>query len=76
MTVLTVLALVAIWASVLIESLLWVWGLIFTAWALFGIRSGETFLVTRLRRDVEPLLFWPVSLSWLAIGVLWLLFPS
>ncbi len=75
MAVLTLLALGAVWASVLIESLLWIWGVIFSVWALLGIRSGETFLIGRLRRNEQPLLFWLVSLSWLAIGILWILFP-
>jgi len=74
--VFTLAALVAVWATVLVESLLWVWGVIFSGWAILGIVSGETFLVTRLRRGAQPVLFWLVSLSWLAIGVLWIVFPS
>lgn len=73
--ILTLMALGAVWATVLIDSLLWIWGVIFSAWALLGINSGETFLITRLRREDQPLLFWLVSLSWLAIGILWILFP-
>lgn len=73
---LTLVALAAVWATVLVESLLWVWGVIFSVWALIGILSGETFLVTRLRREDQPVLFWLVSLSWLAIGILWIIYPS
>lgn len=73
---LTLVALVGVWAAVLIESLLWAWGVIFSLWAIMGIISRETFLITRLRRDDQPLLFWLVSLSWLSMGILWIIYPS
>ncbi|MGI9607047.1 MAG: hypothetical protein ACR2P0_12995 [Acidimicrobiales bacterium] len=72
----TLLGLAGVWATVLIESLLWVWGFLFTVWAILGIASGETFLLTRLHRDHQPILFWLVSLTWLAIGILWVIYPS
>ena len=74
-TALTLVALVAVWATVLIESLLWIWGALFAGWALIGIVTGETFLLFTITRRDQPALFWLVSLSWLAIGVLWLIFP-
>ncbi|MGI9622038.1 MAG: hypothetical protein ACR2PK_04305 [Acidimicrobiales bacterium] len=72
----TLVGLAGVWATVLIESLLWVWGFLFTVWAIVAIVSGETFLLTRLHRDDQPILFWLVSLTWLAIGILWVIYPS
>ncbi|MEM9749122.1 MAG: hypothetical protein AAF945_20710 [Actinomycetota bacterium] len=73
--VVAVVLLAVVWVCVLVEPLRWVWGVLFALWAIWGMSIGETVLVTRIRRSEQPAVFWFVSVNWLAIGVLWALYP-
>ena len=47
----------------------WPWGLLFIYWAIPGILSGEAFLVERILRARNPILFWLITGMWVVFGV-------
>ena len=48
----------------------WIWGVFFLYWAVYGIVTGQAFVIQAITRDENPLLFWLVSLTWVALAVL------
>lgn len=74
-TALVLLALVAVWTISLVPALSVVWGVVFVLWAGLALWTGETYLFGSHNRQAEPLLFWLVALSWLAMGMLWVVAP-
>ena len=52
----------------------WVWGVLFLYWAVAGIVSGEAFVVQTVRRDEHRVLFSLISLSWLVLAGLMVLY--
>lgn len=51
----------------------WVWGFVFVLWGLLALVNGETYLISTHQRDTEPLIFWLVSLTWIALGIYWMI---
>ncbi len=66
-----VAVVLAIWAGSLLPFLTWIWGALMAAAAVVVAVRGEVGLVGSIRRDTQPMLFWFVTLSWFAIGVVW-----
>ena len=52
----------------------WVWGLFFLYWALVGLVARQTFIVQIIHKDEHPVLFYLVSISWLLLAVLTVLY--
>ena len=48
----------------------WIWGVFFLYWAVYGIVTGQAFVVQAITREENPLLFWLVSLTWVALAVI------
>lgn len=48
----------------------WIWGIFFLVWSVQGIASGQAFVLQMVHRDENPVLFWVISLSWLALAVM------
>lgn len=48
----------------------WIWGIFFLVWSVQGIASGQAFVLQMVYRDENPVLFWVVSLSWLVLAVM------
>lgn len=67
--------MVALWAFALSEQI-WLFALLFLAWAAFDIATGESSFVQRVTRRDQPGTFWLVVTSWVLLSVLWLAFPS
>jgi len=63
----TVLGLLVIYTAVLFDQY-WVWGVLFILWTIPALRSGETFFVERLSRRANPLLFWLLVSTWIALS--------
>lgn len=58
---------------------LWVWAVFFLYWAVYGIFTGQAFVVQVVYRHEHPVLFWIVSGCWLLLAGLMLvadLFPG
>ena len=51
----------------------WVWGVFFFYWAVVGIVTQQAFVVQTVRRRESPVLFWVISVSWLALACLTIL---
>ena len=52
----------------------WIWGVFFLYWAVYGILTGQAFVVQAILRDEHPLLFWFVSVTWVVLAVLAIVF--
>ena len=50
----------------------WPWGLLFLYWGVLGVRDGEAFLVERISKARNPVLFWSITVMWCGFG-LWTL---
>ncbi|MCY3784763.1 MAG: hypothetical protein OXG79_13415 [Chloroflexi bacterium] len=68
----TVLALVVLLTATAL-GWMWVWGVFFFYWAVVGIVAQQAFVVQTVRRDENPVLFWVISVSWLALSGLMIL---
>ena len=67
-----VLALIALLAATAL-GWSWPWGVLFIWWSVPALRHGETLLVRPLSRAERPVMFWIVTLLWVAFGVLTIL---
>ncbi len=68
----TVVALVVLLAATAL-GWFWVWGVLFFYWAIVGIVAQQAFVVQTVRRRDSPVLFWVISVSWLALACLTIL---
>lgn len=48
----------------------WVWGVFFLYWAVYGILMGQAFVVQAVVRQEHPVLFWFISITWVALAAL------
>ena len=71
----TLVVLAATWAVTAIGQI-WIFGLLFLAWAAYDIAMGESYFLQRIKRNDNPLVFWAIELSWIGFGLLWILYPS
>lgn len=71
----TWIAVAALWAFALTEQI-WLFAVLFLAWAAFDIATGESSFVQRVTRRDQPVTYWLVVSSWVLLSVLWLAFPS
>ena len=69
----TVVALAVLLAATLI-GWYWVWGIFFLHWAVSGIVTGHAFVVQTIWRDESPVLFWLISITWLVLAGLTILY--
>lgn len=63
----TVAALVVLLGATVI-GWTWVWGIFFLYWAVSGIVTGYAFVVQTIERDRNPALFWLISITWLVLA--------
>ena len=47
----------------------WPWGLLFMYWAVPSLMTGEAFLIERVTRAQNPILFWLITGMWVGFGV-------
>ena len=62
---------VAALAVLLVATLIgwyWVWGVFFLYWAGCGIVMGHAFVVQTIYRAETPVLFWLVSIMWVVLA--------
>jgi len=71
----TLLGLAVIWVLTL-SGHTWIFAVLFLGWALFDLVTGESHFIQRVTRGHNPITFWAVVTTWIAIAVLWLIYPS
>ena len=54
----------------------WVWGVFFLYWGIHGIVTGQTFVVQTVSRGENPNVFWFVSVSWIVLAVVTILYDA
>ncbi len=67
------LAILLLWVAFFTDQV-WVFALLFVLWALQSVVAGETHFVELVRRDRNPVVFWVIVASWIAMSVLWVVF--
>ncbi|MGI9610074.1 MAG: hypothetical protein ACR2NL_07245 [Acidimicrobiia bacterium] len=55
---------------------IWIFALLFIVWAVIDIATGESVFIQRVTRAQNPVAFWAIVVSWLALAVLWILYPA
>lgn len=71
----TWLALVVLWALTLTNQV-WVYALLFIGWAIYDITTGESNFIQRTTRQDNPVTFWVIVSTWVALSILWIVYPS
>ena len=67
----TWIALLVVWLAVLVNQP-WIFGLLFLAWAIYDIATGESSFVQTVTRKAHPVAFWLVVVTWLAFACLYI----
>ena len=49
------------------------WALVMIYWSYQGFRQQQTFLLFPVARSENPVTYWILEFTWLALGLLWLL---
>lgn len=50
-----------------------VWGLLFMYWGVVSIMSGEVYLLEPIEREIDPTLFWIISVMWIGFGAMYVI---
>lgn len=53
----------------------WPWGLLFLYWVIVSLRAHEAFLIERVTRIRNPILYWAITGMWGGFG-LWTLYAD
>ncbi len=64
----SILAILLIWLAVFVD-FQWVWGVLFIIWVYPDIKKGNTYFVEYLDREVNPVEYWIIVLSWILMSV-------
>lgn len=54
----------------------WAWGIIFLLWILPDIKRGETYFFQAINHRNNPILFWAIAVTWIALSVLMFFYSS
>lgn len=71
----SVVALVVLVAATVV-GWYWVWGVFFLYWAVYGVVVGRAFVVQQVLRQESPVLFWLVTVTWLVLSVLTVVYDA
>jgi len=55
-----------------VNSIYWIWGLLFVFWGLQSISNRQVFLLEEIHRDEDPVLYWLITALWIGSGLLYL----
>ncbi|HAI63907.1 MAG TPA: hypothetical protein DDY35_11365 [Acidimicrobiaceae bacterium] len=72
---LAVAGLVVLWAAALAGQV-WVFALLFLGWAAYDVWAGESHFIQRVTRAEHPVVFWSIVASWVAMSILWIVYPT
>ena len=68
------IALAALWLMTLAGQY-WVYAVLFLAWAVYDLATGESHFIQSVTRRHEPVTYWLVVSTWILLTVLWLIYP-
>ena len=71
----TWVALVALWIFTLAEQF-WLFPALFLAWAAYDLVTGQSSFVQRVTRREQPVTYWLVVATWIALSILWIVYPT
>ena len=71
----TCAALAALWILTFANQS-WVYALLFLAWGLYDLATGESSFIQRVTRRDHPATYWVVVSTWILLAVLWLMYPQ
>ena len=54
---------------------LWPWALFLSFWVIQGLRTGETYLLSRVGKNSEPVLFWLIMAVLAVLAVISAVYP-
>lgn len=69
MRFLNTLAFIALLASTAV-GLHSLWGVLFLFWTIRNLRTGETFILSTVRRQETPILYWLIQITWLLLALM------
>ncbi len=64
----TALALLVIYLAVFMNWS-WVWGVLFIMWTIPALYSGHTHFVEPIDRETDPVFFWLIVGTWIALSI-------
>ena len=65
----TITGLILIYSTVLLyPSYQWIWAVLFMYWVIPDIISGTTHFIERIERNANPILYWIIVITWLAMA--------
>ena len=65
----TILGLILVWVAT-IFNWQWVWGILFLIWIIPDFFTGVTYFIEPITKKDNPLLYWLIIISWVALSVL------
>ena len=68
-------ALTALWALTLANQV-WVYALLFLAWGIYDLVTGESSFIQRITRRAHPVTYWLVVSTWIVLAALWIAYPE
>ena len=71
----TWVALVALWIFTLAGQF-WLFPVLFLAWAAYDLVTGQSSFVQRVTRREQPVTYWLVVSTWIALSILWIVYPT
>ncbi len=54
----------------------WVYALLFLAWAVYDLATGESSFIQRVTRRAQPVTYWLVVSTWILLAALWIVYPE
>ena len=65
----TIIGLVLIYATVVLyPGYQWIWGVLLVYWVIPDLVSGTTHFIERISRSENPVLYWVIVITWLAMA--------
>ncbi|NEO52132.1 MAG: hypothetical protein F6K54_02950 [Okeania sp. SIO3B5] len=65
----TILGLILVWVGTILNWE-WMWGILFLIWVISDFFTGVTYFIEPITKKDNPLLYWLIMISWVALSVL------
>ena len=65
----TILGLILVWVATILNWE-WIWGVLFLIWIIPDFFTGVTYFIEPITKKDNPLLYWLIMISWVALSVL------
>ena len=71
----TWVAVTALW-SLTLTNQTWVYALLFLAWGVYDLATGESSFIQSVTRRQHPVTYWLVVSTWIVLAALWIAYPE